>query len=79
MNPEVAKAAMLFLQRVQLTGGEVPAFNAVAQALQDVVDPKTATWDALAECIKSGQVSADVLNRIMSEDTAFARWYAGRI
>ena len=33
MSPEIAKAALEFLKRVQLTGAEVAAFNAVVQAL----------------------------------------------
>lgn len=36
MTPEIANAAMQFLMRVQLTGQEVPAFNSVMVALQEL-------------------------------------------
>ena len=36
MNKEIAEAAMKFMMRVQLTGQEVPAFNAVMQELDDL-------------------------------------------
>jgi hypothetical protein len=35
MTPEIAKAAMQFLARVQLQGAEVPAYNAVIQQLKE--------------------------------------------
>ena len=35
MDKEIIKTAMQFMMRVQLTGQEVPAFNAVMNALQD--------------------------------------------
>lgn len=38
MNEELAKAAAQFLLRVQLYGNEVPAFNAVMMALEQVKD-----------------------------------------
>ena len=34
MDKEIIKTAMQFMMRVQLTGQEVPAFNAVMNALQ---------------------------------------------
>lgn len=39
MNQELAKAAIQFMLRVQLTGQEVPAFNAVMQALHEIAKP----------------------------------------
>lgn len=42
MTPEVANLAIQFMQRVQLTGQEVPAFNAVMRALQAVTAANTA-------------------------------------
>lgn len=38
MTPEIAKIAMQFLMRVQLQGSEVPAFNALMQALSEAVE-----------------------------------------
>lgn len=35
MTPEIARAAIEFLSRTQLTGQEVPAFNAVFSALTE--------------------------------------------
>lgn len=40
MTPEVAKTAIQFLVRTQLQGQEVPAFNAVMIALQQIIEPK---------------------------------------
>ncbi|MEH6718814.1 MAG: hypothetical protein V7704_08030 [Aurantimonas endophytica] len=40
MTPEIAKLGLQFLARVQLTGQEVPAFNAVFAALSDEAEPK---------------------------------------
>lgn len=37
MEKEIAKAAMQFMMRAQLTGQEVPAFNAVMQELDGIV------------------------------------------
>ena len=37
MNRELVELAMRFLMRVQLTGQEVPAFNAVVDGLQRLV------------------------------------------
>lgn len=42
MSPETANLAIQFMQRVQLTGQEVPAFNAVMRALQAVTAANTA-------------------------------------
>ena len=39
MNPEIAKAAMTFLERVQLQGNEAPAFLQVMQALSVEANP----------------------------------------
>lgn len=39
MTPDIAKAAIQFLLRVQLTGQEVPAFNAVMSALNEAAKP----------------------------------------
>lgn len=36
MTPELAQAALQFMQRVQLQGQEVPAFNAVCHALLNI-------------------------------------------
>ena len=49
MTPEVANIAMQFLQRVDLKGGEVDAFNAVVRELNidirqiDMGDPNVKT------------------------------------
>jgi hypothetical protein len=40
MTPEIAKAAMQFMMRVQLTGQEVPAFNEVMRTLDAVALPR---------------------------------------
>jgi len=37
MTPEIAQATIQFMLRVQLHGQEVPAFNAVMQALQSML------------------------------------------
>jgi len=37
MNPEIAKLALQFLERVDLKGAEVEAFVAVAQGLKEVM------------------------------------------
>ena len=39
MNHELAQATLQFLQRVQLTGQEVQAFNAVTAALSRMAQP----------------------------------------
>ena len=39
MTPEAAKLAFQFLGRVQLSGQEVPAFNAVLAALEADMNP----------------------------------------
>lgn len=36
MNPTIAQAALLFMERVQLTGGEVPMFMQVVEALHAI-------------------------------------------
>lgn len=41
MTSELAKLALQFMQRVQLQGAEVPAFNAVCASLREVAE-KTA-------------------------------------
>ena len=38
MNKEIAELAMQFLQRVQLSAQEIPAFTAVYQALEAIVN-----------------------------------------
>ena len=38
MNPEIAKTIAAFLARVNLQGGEVPAYNACMQELTRIVD-----------------------------------------
>ena len=48
MNRNVAQAALAFLDRVQLTGQEVEAFQAVRQALTEVVN-----WEPPAEQVKA--------------------------
>lgn len=40
MDKDVARAATQFMLRVQLTGAEVPAFNAVMTALAALVEQK---------------------------------------
>lgn len=40
MDKDIAKVAGQFLLRVQLAGSEVPAYNAVMQALQQILDKK---------------------------------------
>lgn len=42
MTPEIAQVAQQFMLRVQLQGQEVPAYNAVMQALQEVIEGKRA-------------------------------------
>ena len=39
MKPEIAKAALQFMNRVRLEGVEVPAFNAVVAELQVEANP----------------------------------------
>lgn len=39
MDQQTAALALAFLQRVQLTGAEVPAFNAVVTALGELAEP----------------------------------------
>jgi len=36
---------------------------------------KTNEYQALADCIRSGQVPADHISKIMNEDSGFAVWY----
>lgn len=51
-----------------------PAVDALRQLPQHVEsDPKA--WQALAECIRSGQVPQEEVPRIMEADPAFAAWY----
>ena len=38
MNKEIAELAMQFLQRVQLNAQEIPAFTAVYQALEAIIN-----------------------------------------
>lgn len=38
MNPNIANAALAFLQRVQLQGSEVEAYQAVRQALTEAAE-----------------------------------------
>jgi hypothetical protein len=38
MNKQLANITLQFLQRVQLSGNEVPAYNAVVQSLQDILN-----------------------------------------
>lgn len=40
MTEETAKVALQFMQRVQLHGHEVPAFNAVCAALLEELKPQ---------------------------------------
>ena len=42
MNPEVAKIALQFLERVDLKGAEVDAFAAVVSGLHDIIRPPEA-------------------------------------
>jgi hypothetical protein len=42
MTPELARAALQFLQRTQLQGGEVPAFVEVVNALNAIANPPPA-------------------------------------
>lgn len=39
MNPEIAKAIVTLLLRVDLKGNEVPAFNTIMQALDGIINP----------------------------------------
>lgn len=39
MTPETANLAIRFMERAQLTGQEVPAFNKVMQELYDAAKP----------------------------------------
>lgn len=41
MNQEIAKAAIQFLMRAELRGEEVPAFNAVMQALHEIASAES--------------------------------------
>lgn len=43
MEKEIIKTAMQFMMRVNLNGQEVPAFNAVMNALQTELDRKNST------------------------------------
>lgn len=45
MNSNIAKAALAFLQRVQLQGSEVEAYMAVRAALSDFVKEEEETVD----------------------------------
>jgi hypothetical protein len=40
MKPEIAKAAIAFLNRIDLKGNEVPAFSAVVMALNELANKK---------------------------------------
>jgi hypothetical protein len=40
MNAEIARNAMILLQRVDIKGGEAPVLMQVMQALQEIVDAK---------------------------------------
>ena len=42
MKPEIARAAIAFLNRIDLKGSEVPAFNAVVVALGEEANKKPA-------------------------------------
>lgn len=46
MTEEMAKLTLQFLQRVQLTGQEVEAYNAVQQAVIDSIDRTPTDLDA---------------------------------
>ena len=39
MRPDIAKAALAFLRRCDLKGGEVPAYNAVVATLEAFANP----------------------------------------
>ena len=39
MTPELAKAALQFLNRTQMAGAEVPAYLQVVQALTEIANP----------------------------------------
>lgn len=43
MTPEIAQVALQFMQRVQLQGAEVPAFNAVCEVLRALLHSPPAT------------------------------------
>jgi len=38
MNPEIAKAILTLLQRTNLQGSEVEAFNVCCRTLQEIID-----------------------------------------
>lgn len=40
MHPDIAKAALAFLERAQIMGGEVPTFLNVVKALQALANPQ---------------------------------------
>jgi hypothetical protein len=40
MNKEIARMALQFMQRAQLSGAEVPAFITVMNALNEIAEPK---------------------------------------
>lgn len=40
MSPEIARNAMILLQRVDIKGGEAPVFMQIMQTLQEIVDAK---------------------------------------
>jgi len=39
MRPDIARAALAFLKRCDLKGGEVPAYNAVVATLEALANP----------------------------------------
>ncbi len=46
MNSELAKIAMQFMQRVQLTGNEVQAYQAVVAALSNLANQEEAQYES---------------------------------
>ena len=49
MNGNLAKAALAFLERVQLQGSEVEAYTAVRQALHQLAEDMPNTMQALED------------------------------
>lgn len=43
MTPEIAGYAIQFMQRIQLQGAEVPAFNVVMNALTEITEQPAET------------------------------------
>jgi hypothetical protein len=67
MKPEIAQLAVRFMERVQLQGQEVPAFNVVMQALAETAqapaaDAQTSSQEIPVDgraCLRGGGLAGD--------------------